>query len=80
MKYFLRWSEKKHCWEMCARPSYEGYEAQIVGHLSLEQMDKIIYNYISQVQDWKELAGGEYKGKTADYVKAREKQRQQEAQ
>lgn len=42
MKYFLRWSERKHCWEMCARPERAGYESVIVGHLSLEDMDRII--------------------------------------
>ena len=92
MKYFLRWSEKKHCWEMCARPTEAGYEAQIIGHLSLEDVDEIIHirlfcgsgtgdiKFASPAQDWKELAGGEYKGKTADYVRAREKQRRDETE
>lgn len=86
MKYFLRWSEKKHCWEMCARPSEAGYEAQIIGHLSLEDMDGLIHKILfygsggisSPAKDWKELAGGEYKGKTSDYVRAREDLRHKE--
>lgn len=48
MKYFLRWSERRHCWEMCVHPEHPGNEPVIVGHLSLKDMDRVISREVNK--------------------------------
>jgi hypothetical protein len=46
VKYFLRWSEKKYCWEICSIDDRAGYEPKILGHLSLGSMSRLIESHI----------------------------------